>query len=130
MTTTEPSTSAPPSRRFRVAGVSFADHYPENLQRLAPMAAQATTAGVPLPAILRRNPANRYDANAIEVHVPALAGSKFSAMVGHLPAVASAHLAPVMDRGERLGCEVVGVAIDPDHADRPGLEVRVWVVPS
>ena len=123
-------TTAPPSRRFRVAGVSFIDGYPDNLHRLAPMAEQATALGESLPAILRRNPANRYDTNAIEVHVPALAGGAYRAMVGYLPAAASAALAPVMDRGERLGCEIVGVAVDPAHPDRPGLELRIWVVES
>lgn len=115
------------TRRFRVAGVSFIDSYPANLHRLAKAIDTATFHGEPLPVVLRRNPDNPHDRNAIEVHVPALGDD---AMVGHVPKDQARHLAPQMDNGTVVGCSVYGVAIDPAHPDRPGLECSMWIEAS
>ena len=106
--------------RFRVAGVSFQPGYPGNLLALQAPAEAALAAGEGLPVVLQRDPHNAYDRNAVQVHIPAVG------MVGHLPARLAERAAPKMDAGQRFAGEVVGVAVDPLHPDRPGLEVRVW----
>lgn len=110
----------PGSIKFRVAGVTFIDSYPGNLHRLREPADAAWQAGECLTAVLRRNPANPYDSNAVEVHVPSVG------MVGHMPADLAARAAPHMDAGVPFAAEVVGVAFDDLHPDKPGLEIRVW----
>lgn len=52
---------------------------------------------------LKRNPDNKYDSNAIEVRYE-------GSMLGHVPAVIAAALAPVMDAGEHIRCRIVGSA--------------------
>jgi hypothetical protein len=110
-------------RRFasRVVGVTFVEGYPDNLLRLSDAmeehAASRAHAEEPLPAILRRNPENRHDANAIEVHVP----SAQIGMIGHLPAPLAARLAPVLDSGERWSAGVEAELINRQHMDRPGI---------
>ncbi len=106
-------------RVIKVVGVSFVDGYPGNLLRLRDIAGQADAAGESLPVVLRRNPANPYDANAIEVHVPAVG------MVGHVDKAKAAILAPLLDQGVRFATDVFMVAVDPHHPDRPGLDIRV-----
>lgn len=59
----------PGSLKFRVAGVTFIDGYPDNLLRLREPADAAWQAGECLTAVLRRNPANPYDSNAVEIWV-------------------------------------------------------------
>lgn len=112
-------------RITRVVGVSFAPGYPANLHRLKDLTEQGTGApgGERLSVLLRRNPLNPHDSNAIEVHVPALGTGE---LVGHLAAGVAARLAPVMDDGAQIGAEVFAVAIDPHHPDRPGLEISLW----
>lgn len=107
-------------KAFRVAGVTFAPGYPANLHRLHPITQDAWSRGEPVACVLRRNPQNQYDANAIEIHVPAL-----GTMVGHVPADLAARLAPLLDQGARFHAEVWSVAIDPEHPDRPGLTVSI-----
>lgn len=127
--TTTPPAATTPVRRFRVAGVSFVSGYPGNLHRLDQIDqdAKRATHGTAehLAVILRPNPANPHDANAVEVHVPALGDH---GMVGHLPAVLAARIAPRIAQGWVFAADVAGVALDPDHPERPGLECRVWVV--
>ena len=53
--------------------------------------------GERLPVVLRRDPANEYDQNAIEIHIPGEAGH-----VGFVPAELARLLAPMLDGGERL----------------------------
>ena len=55
-----------------VVGVSFVDGYPANLMALNEADVQADDAGGHLAVVLRRNPSNTHDANAIEVHVSRL----------------------------------------------------------
>jgi hypothetical protein len=108
------------ARIIRAAGVTFADGYPGNLLQVRDLVEQADASGEALPVILRRNPDNPYDANAVEIHVPAL-----GAMVGHLPKNVAAKLAPALDSGLRFHTSVFAVAVDPAHLDRPGLEIRI-----
>ena len=105
----------------KVVGVSFVPGYPDNLHSLASAADAATLAGEQLIAVLHRNPANEYDTNAVEVHVPALGDAGF---IGHLTRPIVARMAPEMDAGAIWHAAVVNVLIDPDHLDRPGIEIH------
>lgn len=106
--------------KFRAAGVTFVDGYPQNLLALRDPADRAWQQGECLTAVLVRNPANPHDSNAIEIHVPSVG------MVGHMPKHLAAKGAPAMDAGIRFAAEVVGVAFDDQHPDKPGIEIRVW----
>lgn len=106
----------------KVVGVSFVPAYPDNLWALDRSQVEAETGGEPLAAILVRNPANEYDSNAIEVHVPAL-GSDW-AMIGHLTRPIAARLAPELDAGVEWQAAVESVLIVPEHLDRPGISIR------
>jgi hypothetical protein len=112
----------PPRFSCKVVGVSFTDHYPNNLYALDQQAIQAHMKGEPLAVVLRRNPANEYDANAIEVHVPALGDV---GMVGHIERPIAARLAPELDAGGQWSATVEDVLINPDHEDRPGISIRL-----
>ena len=105
----------------KVVGVSFVPGYPDNLLDLAKADVNAAAVGERLIAILHRNPANEYDPNAIEVHVPALGDGGF---IGHLTRPIVARMAPDMDAGAIWHAEVANVLIDPDHLDRPGIEIH------
>jgi hypothetical protein len=105
----------------KVVGVSFVPAYPDNLHELQAVADQARLDGEPLAAVLRRNPKNEYDPNAIEVHVPALGDRGF---IGHLTRPIAARIAPEMDAGTIWQAEVESVLIDPDHMDRPGISIN------
>jgi hypothetical protein len=123
-------------KRFRtkVVGVTFVDSYPQGLYRLKEIAEQRWLAGSgpkedakwgsiePLPAVLIREPDNPHDANAIEVHIPSL--GRYG-MIGHLPAVMAARLAPLMDEGTRYQAAITVVLIHPEHSERPGIEVVI-----
>lgn len=106
----------------KVVGVSFTKTYPGNLLRLAEVDAQSRERGEQLAVVLRRNPDNFHDANAVEVHVPALGDM---AMIGHVDRHNAARLAPRIDAGERFLAEVRWVRIDPDHADHPGIDIAI-----
>ena len=106
----------------KVVGVSFTPQYPDNLYELDLAQQQALEAGEPLVVVLRRDPDNAHDPNAIEVHVPAL-GEEWG-FIGHLVAPVAARLAPQIDAGERWGGAVTSVKINPDHLDRPGIEIH------
>ena len=114
-------------RAIKVVGVTFTPNYPQNLIRLREIAEPAEARGEYLTAILRRNPANPHDANAVEVHVPALGDL---GMVGHVPADQAARLAPRMDAGERFAAAVFWVRIDPSAPANPGLSIIVRTVTS
>jgi hypothetical protein len=105
----------------KVVGVSFVEHYPSNLYALDMEAATTARLGERLAAVLVRNPANEYDPNAIEVHVPALGDI---GMIGHLTRPVAARLAPELDAGVRWLAEVDEVLVDPDHPDRPGISIN------
>lgn len=121
----------------KVVGVSFVDTYPRNLYALAEMTNRAGVGGPggdmtelharqdrggERPAVvLRRNPDNEYDTNAIEVHVPSLGDLGF---IGHLTRPIATRMAPEMDDGIKWLAHVESVLIDPDHEDRPGISIR------
>ena len=105
----------------KVVGVSFVPGYPDNLHRLSAASDAARLSGEPLAAILKRNPQNQYDPNAVEVHVPALGDGGF---IGHLTRPIVARIAPEMDAGDVWLAEVGDVLIDPDHMDRPGISIN------
>lgn len=98
-----------------VVGVSFVDGYPDNLLRID---ATMRSVSVEPEVKLVRNPANKYDPNAIEVHVDGIG------MVGHLTRPIAARLAPALDAGDTFYAHVEAVLIDPDHPDRPGLLIE------
>lgn len=106
----------------KVVGVSFVPAYPDNLYALDRSAIEAEHQGEALTVILKRNPDNAYDPNAIEVHVPAL-GEEW-AMIGHLTRPIAARMAPEMDAGVRWAARVESVLIDPKYLDRPGISIH------
>jgi HIRAN domain len=105
----------------KVVGVSFVPSYPDNLYALDQAQIEAEELGEPLVVILVRNPANSFDANAIEAHVPAL-GDEWG-MIGHLTRPIAARMAPEIDSGVRWSAQVVSVLIDPEHLNNPGVSV-------
>ena len=110
----------------KVVGVSFVPGYPDNLHMLAQAADNAEVRGEPLAVVLKRNPQNEYDSNAIEVHVPGL--GEENGFIGHLTRPIAQRMAPEMDAGEPWLAEVASVLIDPDHPDRPGISIHCWKV--
>lgn len=106
----------------RAVGMSFAPHYPHNLHDLAARVEEHEHHEENVAAIIVRNPDNVHDANACEVHVPAL-GER--AMIGHLPTAVAARLAPLIDVGETWQGEIESVLISRDAPDRPGITVRL-----
>lgn len=105
----------------KVVGVTFVPGYPDNLLDLAQADVDAAAKGERLTAILRRNPNNEYDPNAIEVHVPAVGEHGF---IGHITRPLAARMAPELDAGITWAAEVSDVLIDPDHLDRPGITIN------
>lgn len=106
----------------KVVGVSFVPGYPDNLWALDRAAIEAEHTGEPLVVVLRRNPDNPYDANAVEVHVPAL-GEEWG-MIGHLTRPIAARLAPEMDSGVEWRAAIESVLINPEFLDRPGISIK------
>jgi hypothetical protein len=114
----------------KIVGLTFHDDYPANLLRLA------DSMGLDVDGesergdrdewreshtvVLMREPDNRYDPNAIAVHIPAL-----DQQVGHIPRKTAEILAPMMDDDVPLVAWVTWVRIDPDHTDRPGLDIAI-----
>lgn len=107
------------ARLIDVVGLTFVDGYPANVLRLRDLDEGRQPNAERLPIVLRRNPANQYDANAIEVHQPAVG------MLGHLPKELAAELAPLMDAGTIVAAEVAAVRVMPGHEDRPGVSIAV-----
>lgn len=112
--------------KVKVVGLSFVDGYPENVYLLNDIAGsedqQQASAMEPLPAVLIRNPANAFDANAIEVHIPALGDH---AMVGHVPAAVAKRLSPCLDQGEVWKSDIYMVAVHPEHPENPGIHLMI-----
>lgn len=105
----------------KVVGVSFQPGYPDNLHQLNALANEGQ-GNEPATVVLKRNPANKFDANAIEVHVPALGDGP--GFIGHLTRPIAARMAPGMDAGEQWVAGIESVLVDPDHMDRPGISIR------
>ena len=58
------------------------------------------------------------------VHVP----PQTSTIASHLPKAVAARFAPRLDAGEPWQAEVYTVRVNPDHLDRPGIDIRIWAV--
>ncbi len=101
----------------KVVGLSFQVRYPRNLRALKSLAEDGEAPEL----VLRRNPENTYDANAIEVRGIRPNGSE--SMIGHLPAGLAARIAPELDAG--AGWRVTGyeVLVSAGHEDKPGLSI-------
>lgn len=112
----------PQSFDAHVVGVSFTPHYPDNLHQLELAWLDASMTDEPLAAVIVRCPDNPYDANACEVHIPALGEIGF---VGHITAPLAARLAPDIDGGGQWQGHVVQLKINEKYPDRPGLEVHL-----
>lgn len=104
---------------FDVAGESYRPGYPDNLLTLAEMLRKMDGTEW-LAAVLRRDPSNEYDRNAIEVHVPAGSGH-----CGFVPGQLAKILAPMLDGGTVVTAHAVEVRIHSDSPDRPGLTVAL-----
>lgn len=114
----------------RVVGVSFVD--PDNRKR-ALLKALCEERGLVNPGdldhpetisvVILRNPANRFDANACEVHVPLLEG-----MLGHLPRDVAAKVAPFLDGGGQVAAALTGIFIAHAAPDNYGIAISVWEV--
>jgi hypothetical protein len=112
-----------PAKRFTcpVVGVTFIGDYPDNLHDLARIQRRREQRQneEPLVAILIRNPENKHDANAIEVHQPSVG------MIGHLPRQVAERLAPCLDAGETWHATLEPVRISPEAPEQPGVNVHV-----
>ena len=108
----------------RVVGVSYVDGYP--METIYPIRdAMAEREGFAraesIPAVIIRNPDNRFDRNACEVHVPMV-----DRMIGHLPKDMAARVVAYIANGYSIGpCEVTSVRIHPANPDNPGIDIRV-----
>lgn len=116
----------------RVVGVSFVD--PDNRKR-ALLRQLCEERGLVNPGdldhpetlavVIVRNPANEFDANACQVHVPALGEE---GMLGHLPKLIALELAPLMDSGGRVQAALTGIFIADVAPNNYGIGVSVWEV--
>lgn len=95
--------------RGKVVGVSFIKGYPENLHRLLK---ELNEAGV-LDAYIKRNPTNKYDANACEVWV----GEE---MIGHLARDLAAMVAPLIDEGSVTSLTITSIGFAKGDETKPG----------
>lgn len=116
--------SMPGEFTLKVVGVSFVPGYPTNIFALNDVAEQTFTGrdGESISVVLKRNPANEFDSNAIEVHVPTLGDD---GMIGHVPAAVASRLAPSIDAGDEWTSEIYNVAIHPDHPENPGIHLKI-----
>lgn len=117
----------PSTFNLKVVGLTFRPGYPGNIQALQAIHAGRTTPEM-LTVVLRRDPDNEHDPNAIEVHVPALGDDAF---IGFVQREVAARLAPEMDaadRGEtprRWKAGVSNIRVWPHLPDQPGITIRV-----
>lgn len=95
-------------------------HWPANVHALADACQQAaqSAGNEGLQGVMIRNPANPYDANAIQVHWPPVG------MLCHIPRDTAAWLAPMLDAGAKYHVEV-WARVDPEHPDNPGVSIRI-----
>ena len=108
----------------RVVGVTHVPGYPHETLYPIRDAMDQTFPGYRskrLAAVIVPNPQTVYDANAREVHVPAI-----DKMIGHLPR----QIAERIRSFEYLGyavtqAEITGVRVHPDNPDNPGVDVIV-----
>lgn len=113
-----------------VVGVTFVPGYPSTIYNCERLVVNRMFAlpdlddSEGIPAVLRRNPENEHDANAIEVHVPGLGDP---GMIGHLPRNLAAKIAPMMDADPNAwSAAISNVFINENHPDRPGITIIVY----
>lgn len=76
-----------------------------------------------IPLLMRRNPQNPHDENAIEVHAPQLGEAS---MLGHVPATIAARLAPHLDAHEEWNIYLERIAVVPGKESNPGLHLHIF----
>ena len=104
---------------FDVAGESYRPGYPDNLLQLAEVL-RTMDGREWLAAVLRRDPNNEHDPNAIEVHVPGGSGH-----CGFVPGQLARILAPILDSGTVISAHAVEVRIHHESPNKPGLTVAL-----
>jgi len=102
-----------------VVGMSFVPGYPDFVHTLRELVDGLTWQDEPIPVVFVRNPDNEHDANAVQVHVPAL-----GIMIGHVSRQIAARLAPSLDEGVVFAASVDRVRVDPDHPENPGVDIK------
>ncbi len=113
-------TAIPATFSAKVVGVSFAAGYPGNLRALHKLATGDVEELRPT-LILRHDPENPHDNNAVQVLAVRPAGNR---MLGHLPRAVAPRIAGELDAGKDwrvIGYEVLE---DPRHPDKPGLSIN------
>ena len=105
---------------FDLAGESYRPGYPDNLLCLAEVL-RTMDGDEWLSAVLRRDHANEYDSNAIEVHVP----SGGTGHCGFVPAELARILTPMLDDGVVILASAVEVRIHHESPDKPGLTIAL-----
>lgn len=119
------SAIAPPAPAFdtahsyKVVGLTFVHGYPANVHRLAALL-EHPSRSERVDVTLARNPDNEHDANAVEVHVPAL-----DIMLGHLDRATAAKVAPQLDAGKAFAAWVDAVLVEPSNPDNPGVRITL-----
>lgn len=104
----------------KIVGLSFVDDYPSNLHALAVLHGTEREPRL----VLRRNPDNPHDANAVEVRAerpPDRPGEPI--MLGHLPRALAARIAPELDAGEPWHVAAWQALEHPQHPNQPGLSI-------
>lgn len=96
-----------------VVGVTFVEDYPTNLHRLSIVHSHRRS---DIDVELRRDPDNKYDANAVQVRY-------LGYMVGHLSREVAARIAPLLDSGKEIRATVFQVRISPENPNNPGLDI-------
>ena len=74
----------------------------------------------------RREPQNQYDSNAIQILVQIKSLRKY-AVIGYVPRTVSAHMAAVMDKGIKVGAELLGIIGGYSYKENYGLLVGMAV---
>lgn len=101
---------------FRVVGLTFVEGYPANLHSIRSLV--GAEGAESLAVVLRRNPDNPHDSNAVEVHVPAVG------MVGHLSRDDAVVVASLLDTPTiRHQASVYAVRVADGHEQNPGLDI-------
>lgn len=106
----------------RVKGVTFCDGYPDNMGRLELRVRRHELYGgepATIRAVLRRNPENEHDTNAIEVHVDEVG------MIGHVERRTAEKLAPSLDAGDEWVTVVSEVLVREEDPSHPGITLTV-----
>lgn len=103
----------------KVVGGTFTDGYPATYHRIRERLER--TPGHTIPAVLRRDPGNPHDPNAVQVLVDP--GDGTPVPVGHVNAGVASRLAPHLDAGETWHAAVTAVPVHTSHDDRPGMDI-------